>query len=109
MPPAIPPGILADGLYRVINTASIGIVGPIAEEAFFRGFLLPAVAPYIGAFKAVVAISALFALSHLMVGVLLPAFVSGLILSWLYLKTGSIVPPIIAHAAQNLLVLAVTP
>ena len=109
VPPAIPPGILADGLYRVVNTASIGIVGPIAEEAFFRGFLLPAVTPYIGAFKAVVAISALFALSHLMVGVLLPAFVSGLILSWLYLKTGSIVPPIIAHAAQNLLVLAVTP
>ena len=44
-----------------------------------------------------------------MVGVLVPAFVSGLILSWLYLKTGSIVPPVIAHAAQNLLVLAVTP
>ena len=109
VPPAIPPGILGDGVYRVINTASIGISGPIAEETFFRGFLLPAVAPYMGAVKAVVAISALFALSHLMVGVLVPAFVSGLILSWLYLKTGSIVPPVIAHAAQNLLVLAVTP
>ena len=109
VPPAIPPGILGDGIYRVINTASIGIVGPIAEEAFFRGFLLPAVAPYMGALKAVVAISVLFALSHLMLGVLVPAFVSGLLLSWLYLKTRSIVPPIIAHAAQNLLVLAVTP
>ena len=109
VPPAIPPGILGDGVYRVINTASIGILGPIAEETFFRGFLLPAVAPYIGVAKAVVAISVLFALSHVMVGVLIPAFVSGLILAWLYLKTGSIVPPVIAHAAQNLLVLAVTP
>ena len=36
-----------------------------------------------------------------MVGVLIPAFVSGLLLSWLYVKTRSIVPPIIAHAAQN--------
>ena len=109
VPPAIPPGILGEGLYRVINTNSIGIIGPIAEETFFRGFLLPAIAPYIGVFKAVVAISVLFALSHLMVGVLIPAFVSGLLLSWLYVKTRSIVPPIIAHAAQNLLVLAVTP
>ena len=109
VPPAIPPGILGEGLYRVINTNSIGILGPIAEEAFFRGFLLRAVVPYIGVVKAVVAISALFALSHLMVGIFIPAFVSGLLLSWLYVKTGSIVPPIIAHAAQNLLVLAVTP
>ncbi len=108
-PPAIPPGILGDGFYRAVNTASIGIVGPIAEEAFFRGFLLPAVAPYVGVFKAALAVSALFALSHMMVGVFAPAFVSGLIFSLLYFKTGSIVPPVIAHAAQNLLVLAVTP
>ncbi len=109
IPPAIPPGTLGDGVYRIINTMSVGILGPIAEETFFRGFLLPAGVPYVGVIAAVIATSALFAVSHLMVGVLIPVFVSGLLLSWLYVKTGSIVPPVIAHSAQNLLFLAVTP
>jgi membrane protease YdiL (CAAX protease family) len=38
----------------------------------------------------------------------IPLFVTGLLLSWLYLRTGSIWPPFAAHAAQNLLALAVT-
>ena len=32
-----------------------------------------------------------------------PIFFAGLLLSWLYLKTGSIWPSFVAHALQNLI------
>ena len=52
--------------------------------------------------------SAVFAAAHASLAVVLPLFVIGLLLSWLYLRTGSIWPPFAAHAAQNLLALAAT-
>jgi membrane protease YdiL (CAAX protease family) len=41
------------------------------------------------------------------VGVVIPIFVTGLLLTWLYAKTGSLVPSLLAHIGQNLLALAV--
>lgn len=103
LPAPIPAGALGDGLPRAVNVGFIGIVGPFAEEAFFRGFLLAALVQSIGKIRAVVLGSALFAVSHGVVAIMLPAFVSGILLSWLYLKTRSIWPPFMAHAAQNLI------
>ena len=109
VPPVIPAGTLGEGIYRNINTITVGILGPIAEETFFRGFLTAGIVPYIGIKKAIIATSALFAVSHLQPGLLIPFFVSGLLLSWLYIRSGSIWPSITAHSAQNLFVLALTP
>ena len=50
---------------------------------------------------------AIFAASHGNVSILVPVFVSCLILSWLYLKTRSQIPSFTAHAAQNILALSV--
>jgi hypothetical protein len=80
-------------------------LGPLAEETFFRGFLLGSLAPRLGGAGAAVVSSLLFALAHLTPGVMVPIFILGLLLSWLYLKTRSIVPGLIAHSAQNALAL----
>lgn len=106
IPPPIPSDALGTGLVRLSNVAVIGLIGPLAEEIFFRGFMLAAMVNTLGVLRGVIAGSALFAISHGDIGVVVPAFMSGLLLSWLYLKTRSVGPPFTAHMVQNLLALS---
>ncbi len=106
LPPELPEAALGEGVYRLTNIVSIGLVAPFVEEMFFRGFVLAALLQVMGRISAVVVGSLLFAVSHLVVTAMLPVFVTGLILSCLYIKTRSIWPPFAAHAAQNLLVVS---
>ena len=82
------------------------ILTPLAEEMTFRGFLLPSWAKSrLGALGAILATSALFALMHIQydwrgmvaIGLL------GVFYAWLRLRSGSLIPPLIAHAGGNLL------
>ena len=107
--PSPPEGdILGGGLSRVVNVIVIVLWVPFAEEVFFRGFLLAALVKPLGAARAAVVSSLVFATGHLMLSALVPFFVTGLILAWLYLKTRSLWPPMTAHAAQNLLALSLS-
>ena len=107
LPPALPLESLGEGPVRWANFTIIGVAAPFAEEVFFRAFMLAAFVNGLGVFRGAVAGSAVFAVSHGDIAILVPTFVSGLFLSWLYLKTRSLGPPFTAHAAQNLLALSV--
>ena len=96
-----------DGLAILPTFAIVGLLAPFAEEVFFRGFLLAALVSVIGGLRGALASSAIFSIAHLNVGTLLPIFVMGMLLAWLYLRTGSIWPSFVAHAAQNLIALTV--
>lgn len=103
VPAPLPDGVLGHGLTRLLNTLLIVTWVPFAEEAFFRGFILAALVVPRGGLRAALISSAIFAASHLMLGTMLPIFVTGLLFSWLYLKTRSIWPSMAAHAVQNLI------
>jgi membrane protease YdiL (CAAX protease family) len=105
LPSGVSVDILGEGARRLVTVALIGLAGPLAEELFFRGFLLTALVGPLGRLRAAAATSVLFAAGHVDIGVMVPFFVSGMLLSWLYLRTRSIWPPFLAHAAQNLLAL----
>jgi len=105
-PPDLPHEILGEGAARLLSIAGVGLAGPLIEEVFFRGFLLAALVQPLGVFRAAVVASAVFAAAHASIAVVVPLFLTGLLLSWLYLRTGSLWPPFAAHAAQNLLALA---
>ena len=82
------------------------MLAPLTEELIFRGFLLPSWAKSrLGWLGAIVATSALFALMHIqydwrgMVAIGL----GGVFYAWLRLRSGSLIPPLIAHAGGNLL------
>ncbi|MCH7746391.1 MAG: CPBP family intramembrane metalloprotease [Chloroflexi bacterium] len=107
LPPPIPDEVLGDGFQRLVSTLVIGLWVPFTEEVFFRGFVLAGLIVPLGATRAAVVSSIIFAAAHLTLGTLVPIFVTGMLLAWLYLRTRSIWPPIIAHAAQNLLALSV--
>jgi hypothetical protein len=71
-------------------------IGPIAEEIFFRGFLLDRLG--------IVVTSLLFAAAHYSYGTyteFLAAFTAGFIFALLYLRRKSIIAPIFAHATFN--------
>lgn len=103
LPPPIPGDVLGSGLSRLANTLVIVLWGPFAEEAFFRGFLLAALLRTLGPLRAAAISAAVFAAAHLTLSSMVPIFVTGLLLAWLYIRTRSIWPPITAHAAQNLI------
>ena len=69
---------------------------------FFRGFALPAFASRYGLRGGILISAALFSVFHFSIGAFVPIFIFGIVLAWLYVKTGSIYPSIVAHATQNI-------
>lgn len=92
---ALTQGSWADSLFTVV------LVAPFTEELLFRGVLLRGFARRWGVWAGLFLSSALFALFHLNVWQALPAFAAGLLLGWVFLRTGSLWYPVGLHALFN--------
>jgi len=88
------PGFVA-ALFTVV------VIAPLAEEAFFRGFVFAGLRPRLGVVGAALVSAAVFGAVHLSLGTFLPVAFLGLLLTLLYEATGSLYPSIIAHACNN--------
>ncbi len=84
------------------------VVGPIIEEILFRGVLYSAVRKKWGVNKGLMVTSLFFALIHFNFFQFIPIFGLGLALTWLYEKTGNLLPSIAMHALNNTVSLALT-
>lgn len=102
MPPEIPDGLLLPGGWVIFSGLALAVWTPIAEETFFRGFILRGLTNRWRLTPALIVSAAVFAALHLAPALLLPVFVTGLLLGFLYHRTGSLWPCIAVHAAQNL-------
>jgi len=80
---------------------AVVVLAPIAEEVFFRGVVFNALLREGGRRWAFIGSSALFALIHISVVALLPIFLLGLALAWVYQRTGNLLAPIAMHATVN--------
>ena len=80
---------------------AIVVLAPIAEELFFRGVVFNAFKRERGRRWAYVGSAALFAVIHLSLVALVPIFLLGLALAWVYERTGSLLAPIVMHAVVN--------
>jgi hypothetical protein len=81
---------------------AIVVLAPIAEEIFFRGIVFNAWRREGGAVYAYVGSAALFAIIHLSLVSLLPIFFLGLVLAWVYERSGyNILAPMALHATVN--------
>jgi len=88
---------------------AIGILlGPLAEELFFRGLLFPALKRGLSVFWSVIITAALFSSLHLNWAGWLPIFGLGILLAYSYERTGSILVPIFIHMIHNALFLTLT-
>ncbi len=80
---------------------AVVILAPIAEEVFFRGVVFNAWLREGGRRWAFIGSSALFALIHASIVALVPIFLLGLALAWIYQRTGNLLAPIAMHAMVN--------
>jgi uncharacterized protein len=75
---------------------------PVAEELLFRGVLYPAFRRSFGRRRAMWASAVLFGVVHFNLMTFLPLTLLGLLLAWLYERTGNLLAPIVAHSTFNL-------
>ena len=78
------------------------IIGPMIEELFFRGFLYGALKKYIGIFWSMTATAVLFAALHAHMVGFFPIMALGILLAYIYEKTGTLVSSITVHMIHNL-------
>ncbi len=79
----------------------VGVIGPVFEEIFFRGFLYRALKKSVGSVCGLIVSSALFALIHNNLMAFFPIFGLGIMLGVLLDKTSSLIPSIVMHIMVN--------
>lgn len=89
--------------YKFSSFVSLVIFAPLFEELFCRGVILRGLLHHTTPRKAILWSSLIFAVIHLNLYQAVPAFISGLILGWVYWKSHSIWSAIFLHAFNNLL------
>ncbi|QJC50950.1 CPBP family intramembrane metalloprotease [Paenibacillus albicereus] len=93
----------------LIGIVSAGIVSPVYEEIFYRGFIYRWLRTRTGRTGAIVLSSLIFTLAHYPTLNAMPVnFLSGIVLAWTYERTGSVVPGMIVHGAFNTIAVLLT-
>lgn len=77
------------------------VVAPFVEEVFFRGFLFQGLRQRYGWTNALLISSAIFAIGHLDLVSLIPTFILGCVLAYVYHRSNSVWPGIILHFLVN--------
>ncbi|MBH0205691.1 MAG: CPBP family intramembrane metalloprotease [Nitrospira sp.] len=97
--------VWASGSVLTVSLLEYVIFAPVFEELAFRGLLFAVLRRRFSFAPAALLSASIFALAH---GYGLIGFVSvlwsGFLWAWIYEKTGSLIPGMIAHAVNNLLV-----
>lgn len=108
MPPEIPKEILFPGPGILLTLQALALWTPFTEELFFRGFVYAGLVPRLGVGMAIGVSAVVFSLFHVDPRLMLPIFVTGALLAWLYHLTGSLWPSVAVHAGQNALAIFTT-
>lgn len=93
--------------WLLVLMAMVAVIGPVAEEVVFRGVVYAAFRRRLGVRWGLVGSAALFAALHLDPIALGPIFLMGLLLGWLYERTGSLIPSMTVHFVHNSVMLCV--
>ncbi len=78
-----------------------GVLGPFLEEMLFRGLVLRGFLDRYSPWQAIVLSSLLFGILHLNIWQFVSAFVLGLVLGWMYMRTRSLWPCFLVHSLHN--------
>lgn len=93
----------------LIGVVSAGIVSPVYEEIFYRGFIYRWLRTRVSMSWAIVISSLIFTAAHYPTMNAMPVnFISGVVLAWTYERTGSVVPAMIVHGVFNTIAVLLT-
>jgi membrane protease YdiL (CAAX protease family) len=90
-----------DTLALAIFFATAAIAAPVFEEVLFRGFLLPSLTRYFPTWVAIGLSSLIFGIAHLSLSEVLPLTVLGMILGFVYARSGNLLSSIVLHSLWN--------
>ncbi len=79
------------------------LVAPIVEETLFRGLVFSSLRTKLPTVLAAIIAAAIFGLLHGQVNAMIYTFIFGLVLTWLYVRSRSLVPGILLHTLNNLI------
>ncbi len=85
----------------VLGGIIIIFIAPLIEELFFRGYVQQIFKKYTNAVGGGIGSALIFTLFHFEFQIFIPIFILGLLLSWLFERTGSIWTPICFHMINN--------
>jgi membrane protease YdiL (CAAX protease family)/RNA polymerase subunit RPABC4/transcription elongation factor Spt4 len=88
-------------LVLVVVGFSVIVLAPLAEEAFFRGFIFGGLRRWLRPGWAIVLSAAVFGIAHFIPLIMLPIFGLGVLLASIAYSRKSLVPSIFAHATFN--------
>jgi membrane protease YdiL (CAAX protease family) len=80
-----------------------GVVAPLKEEMLFRGLIYPPLRQALGRGKGMLVAGLFFATLHFDIVRFIPLFIGGVVLAWLYERSASIWPAVVAHGTWNIL------
>ncbi len=81
----------------------MAVVPAVCEELAFRGFIFGGLVRQKGRLRAVVVTAVMFGVSHGVLQQSIAATLMGLLLGWIALRTGSVLPGILIHFTNNAL------
>ena len=95
-----------DNVALSIFFLTAGIMAPVFEEIFFRGFLLPSLTRYMSVWSAIIISSFLFAIVHFNLSEVLRLTALGIVLGIVYTRSRNLLAPMLLHNLWNSATLA---
>jgi membrane protease YdiL (CAAX protease family) len=90
-----------DRVALLLFFVTAAIAAPIFEELLFRGFLLPSLTRYFPIWGAIALSSLIFAVAHLSLSEVLPLTVLGMVLGFVYTRSGNLLSSMLLHSLWN--------
>ena len=97
----------APGWQIVLLGLFIVLIGPFLEEVFFRGYVQRALSQRLGVWWGIILSAIIFAAPHALaittgfLGLLVPVFLGGVILGYVYYRTQNLWSAVLAHVINN--------
>lgn len=96
------PNFLEDMEMNSANVFAMVVYAPLLEEIVFRGAFLKALLEEYKLNKAILISAVIFSIIHINPAQLIPTFLAGLLLGWIYYRTKNLSLCIILHAINNI-------
>jgi hypothetical protein len=90
-----------DNIPKFLLWTTLAIAAPFFEEYLFRGFLLPSLTKRLPMWGAIAMSGFLFALAHLNVADLIPLSALGMVMGFVYWRSGNLLSSMLLHCLWN--------
>lgn len=88
-------------LPKFLLWTTLAIAAPFFEEYLFRGFLLPSLTKFLPVWGAIALSGFVFALAHLNIADIIPLSVLGIVMGFVYWRSGNLLSSMLLHCLWN--------